>query len=624
MPEVFLSLDQIYLLRSRYDPSVSRNPSGSRTGRRGAGLRHLWLQQHELTQVHPGLTTLALAGLAFLGVGITALLVRRAALADHQRAIRDLAAQIQAWRDNPSDLKSRFVNPVVAHPDLQPLIVPLSGLVVSYRQALIEFIATNEQNEKLRLLQERVGLEIGYSLSFVAGKEGINRSSRRLAARLTPSFHWMAATPALQKFLGDEIADLTARSFLDIVFPEDAATLSRALTDAVRDGEGHNITFRVQVNESAVEKSKGDIPSGCIRFLQMDVLTRYTNEGAPLHLRCHFVDITERIRNDRELRLRTDALQKANARLRQINTDLKELKEAYLDLYNNAPALYFSLDSRGHFFTCNDKMVTSLGYSRLELIGQPYSRLLPLGADKKAPDTVADFRQTRNFETRWIKKDGTLIDVWINTSPILDPQGRFKRSRSIANDVTERNRLMGELIAQGQKLEQANERLSRINQELDQFTHVVSHDLKEPLRTLEAFSTFLATDCGPQLGTEGQGYIEHLVQASRRLGRLIDDLLRLSRVGRVLDTPSLFLITGPLQTALSDLTAHRIRPGDGPHRRIPGALSPLVGRSPTRGRAAEQPDRQRPEVQSQSSTRSGHRCSGGSSSLAFCHSVCPR
>src|SRR5262249_14143575 len=141
---------------------------------------------------------------------------------------------------------------------------------------------------------------------------------------------------------------------------------------------------------------------------------------------------------------------------------------------------------------------------------------------------------------RWVKKDGSAIDVWVRTAPILDEQGRFVRSRSAAQDVTERNRLANAVRAKADELQLANERLRRINQELEEFTYVVSHDLKEPLRTLEAFSTFLQQDYGQALGGEGAEYIGHLVAASRRLGLLIDDLLALSRAGKVINTPAAF------------------------------------------------------------------------------------
>src|SRR5262249_29036563 len=98
-----------------------------------------------------------------------------------------------------------------------------------------------------------------------------------------------------------------------------------------------------------------------------------------------------------------------------------------------------------------------------------------------------------------------------------------------------------------------------INQELEEFSYVVSHDLKEPLRTIEAFSTFLASDYGDVLQGDGQEYLTHLSQASRRLGRLIDDLLTLSRTGKVIHAPRPFSWRRGLETVLGD-------PGDGTGR----------------------------------------------------------
>jgi light-regulated signal transduction histidine kinase (bacteriophytochrome) len=119
--------------------------------------------------------------------------------------------------------------------------------------------------------------------------------------------------------------------------------------------------------------------------------------------------------------------------------------------------------------------------------------------------------------------------------------------------MTERRRLAQALKATAEEVGQANDQLRRINQELEEFTYVVSHDLKEPLRTLEAFSNFLAQDYGAVLGTEGHEYIAHLIQASRRLGALIDDLLTLSRAGRVLNAPRPFSAENVLDVALGDL-----------------------------------------------------------------------
>jgi PAS domain S-box-containing protein len=477
----------------------------------------------------------ALAALLVAGVGLlTAYLVRRR----HQKALQELADQVSALRNNPSP---RSPPPSV---ELGPLVGPLEALVASYRKALADLVEAREQFANLQTLHERAGAEKGFSFSFIHRKEGVSRS-RTLVARLSPNLHWTAATPGLQKFLGRPMAALNARPFLESVHPEDAANLKRTFHQALRDGEAHNVTFRILADKAG--------PLDRERHLQMDVQTRYTNEGHPLHLRCHFTDVTERVRTDRELRQRSKDLAAANAQLRKINSDLERLKESYRDLYNNAPALFFSLDARGCFVACNDTMTEALGYTRQELQGQPYVRILTPAARAPFLKNPTCFREARDIEGQWVKKDGSVIDVWIRTTPLLDPEGRFLRTRSAAQDVTERNRLMHALVAKSQELEEANDHLSRINQALDQFTYVVSHDLKEPLRTVEAYSSFLQKDYGNQLGEQGHEFISHLVKASRRLGQLIDDLLKLSRAGRVIDTAHEFDVREALQTVMEDL-----------------------------------------------------------------------
>ena len=81
------------------------------------------------------------------------------------------------------------------------------------------------------------------------------------------------------------------------------------------------------------------------------------------------------------------------------------------------------------------------------------------------------------------------------------------------------------------QLNRANETLEKANQELQDFTYIVSHDLQEPLRKVHSFGQFLFEDCNDQLSDDGKDYVSRMQNASMKMKTLIQDLLKLSRIG---------------------------------------------------------------------------------------------
>ena len=77
------------------------------------------------------------------------------------------------------------------------------------------------------------------------------------------------------------------------------------------------------------------------------------------------------------------------------------------------------------------------------------------------------------------------------------------------------------------------EDLKRKNQELEAFSYSVSHDLRTPLRSIDGFSQLLLRDYADKLDERGQDFLRLMHSASQRMGELIDDLLELSRLGRL-------------------------------------------------------------------------------------------
>jgi signal transduction histidine kinase len=97
----------------------------------------------------------------------------------------------------------------------------------------------------------------------------------------------------------------------------------------------------------------------------------------------------------------------------------------------------------------------------------------------------------------------------------------------------ERKRDQEALAERTMQLERTNRELVALNAELDDFTHMASHDLQEPLRTLTAFSDLLRKDLSQSLPDRAAKDLGFITDASRRMQTLVQDLLALSRAGRV-------------------------------------------------------------------------------------------
>jgi signal transduction histidine kinase len=74
--------------------------------------------------------------------------------------------------------------------------------------------------------------------------------------------------------------------------------------------------------------------------------------------------------------------------------------------------------------------------------------------------------------------------------------------------------------------------LESVNRELESFTYSVAHDLRAPLRHIQGFADALTEDCADRLDPAARGYLNRIVESTRRMDRLINDLLGLAHVGR--------------------------------------------------------------------------------------------
>jgi PAS domain S-box-containing protein len=99
-------------------------------------------------------------------------------------------------------------------------------------------------------------------------------------------------------------------------------------------------------------------------------------------------------------------------------------------------------------------------------------------------------------------------------------------------EIFERIRAVDELQTAHAEVEQRSRELAAANEELEAFTSSVSHDLRAPLRSVSGFARAVVEDYSDKLDAQARDYLVRIYNGSKKMTRLIDDLLRLSRISR--------------------------------------------------------------------------------------------
>ncbi len=132
-------------------------------------------------------------------------------------------------------------------------------------------------------------------------------------------------------------------------------------------------------------------------------------------------------------------------------------------------------------------------------------------------------RQWQAIEIEFVNHIATHLGVALQHSELL---------ADLRAEIAERQQAEQRVQTLNQGLQQAVTELKAVNHELEAFSYSVSHDLRAPLRSIDGFSQALLEDYGSQLDPTGQDFLGRIRTATQRMGNLIDDLLRLSRLTR--------------------------------------------------------------------------------------------
>lgn len=235
-----------------------------------------------------------------------------------------------------------------------------------------------------------------------------------------------------------------------------------------------------------------------------------------------------------ELGVLTDAFNEMLTRVEQ-----HAITSAFLSaIIESSDDAIIGKDLTGKVVSWNAGAQRMFGYDAAEMVGSSIDRLLAPDRPDEEHRILENAKsgETRIYETVRIRKDGTPVDLSLAVSSIRDSQGEIVGFSSIARDISERKRAEEQILRLNAELEHRVQmrtaELTVANQELEAFTYSVAHDLRAPLRHIDAFTRILQEDFAGSFPPEAAELLDTIRRGSENMSRLVNDLLDLARVGR--------------------------------------------------------------------------------------------
>ena len=228
-----------------------------------------------------------------------------------------------------------------------------------------------------------------------------------------------------------------------------------------------------------------------------------------------------------------------NARLfSDLQNELAERKHAeekYRSIYNNSIEGIFQSTDDGRFLSVNPAMARMYGYDSPEDILHSVNDIgtqlyVESEQRKEVRQRLDSGERLVGYESLEYRKDGSTFWSSMSAQAIRDENGKVLYYEGTMEDITPRKQAEAErekLIAE----------LQSKNEELERFTYTVSHDLKAPLITVGGFLGYLKEDVRDGNAERVKQDIERINDAIKRMNQLLNELLELSRIGRIMNPP---------------------------------------------------------------------------------------
>lgn len=377
---------------------------------------------------------------------------------------------------------------------------------------------------------------------------GVRADDRDLLDSL-PGLLWHAAPDGRRDYFNAGWLAFTGRNleqeleggWLEGIHPEDAERAAQAQISAAQSRQPFEIEYRLMHH------------SGGYRWMKESGKAFRDPSGKYAGLLGIVTDVTELIRTGQTLR---------------------ESQALFEGLFKSSPDGVLVVDDHGRIILANRQTRSMFGFSQEEIENQPVEILLPLGDREVHAGHVSNYMaapRTRpmgaHLSLAGRRKDGSHFPVDITLGPLqigerllvlatirditerkqsenelrlyrdhleelVQERTRELESRTadLQREITERRRVEEQVRQDEKALELYAERLKRSNRDLQDFASIISHDLQEPLRKVQAFGERLELRHASQLDEEALGYLRRMRNAAERMSNMLEDLLTYSRV----------------------------------------------------------------------------------------------
>ncbi|KQC10149.1 MAG: hypothetical protein APR54_12275 [Candidatus Cloacimonas sp. SDB] len=297
--------------------------------------------------------------------------------------------------------------------------------------------------------------------------------------------------PMTLQYFGYSETELTSMKFFDFILPDDKDLFTDAYSNLIQGNHKNGfISFRIQTSDQE------------IRWLKLNsVKITWENKPATLNF---LNDITEQMVAEEEI---------------------KKFKV----IFDNANYGILSIDSNEKIEYINRYYANVLGYKQTEIIGKKMSLFHNKDQKEKLDIIKKRLKEDGSYSAMEVwhtRKDGSRFPMLMNGNVITNTSGNTSFTATSAIDITDRKKYE-------QVQSQLFKELEDVNDELQNFAYVVSHDLKAPLRAISTLANWISTDYSDKFDPEGKEQMRLLMSRVKRMHDLIDGILEYSRVGRI-------------------------------------------------------------------------------------------